>query len=144
MRYDLDSLEALATAATPGPWHWVNPTTDAPRGLGEWRSSLRTVEKFPTQSVGPLPKFIVEADEICDWNMDANASFIAAANPETILTLTAELRKLRAEINEMRKQRFELMGVIIDIEQGGGFDETCLNTIKRVSEALSAARKERK
>jgi hypothetical protein len=33
----------------------------------------------------------------------------------------------------------ELQGVIADVEQGHGFDDVCLRTIKRVEEALSAA-----
>lgn len=30
----------------------------------------------------------------------------------------------------------ELLGVVIDVEQGSGFDDACLATIKRVREAL--------
>jgi hypothetical protein len=104
---DLDKLEALAKDATPGPWHWVNRETDEPRSAGEWNSSLRTVEVFPTQLVGPLPKFIVEADEICDENMEANADFIAAANPATILALIAEVRSLRAGEPNMRHPKIQ-------------------------------------
>lgn len=31
---------------------------------------------------------------------------------------------------------YELMGVITDVEEGAGFDEACLDTIKRVQEQL--------
>ena len=31
----------------------------------------------------------------------------------------------------------ELLGVIIDVEEGDGFDEVCLNTIKRVCSQLA-------
>ena len=34
---------------------------------------------------------------------------------------------------------YELEGVIVDVEQGNGFDDICLNTIKRVRGALFAA-----
>lgn len=92
---ELASLKQLAMAATPGPWHWVNPSTDQQRQPGEWRASLRTVDEFPAKfSPGTLPLFIVEADEICDENMDANAAFIAAANPATVLKLIEQVESL--------------------------------------------------
>lgn len=34
---------------------------------------------------------------------------------------------------------WELRGVIIDVEQGGGFDDVCLETIKRVADSLAKA-----
>ena len=40
-----------------------------------------------------------------------------------------------AKIN--KEQSHELEGVIIDIEEGDGFDTVCLNTVKRVHEDLS-------
>lgn len=36
-----------------------------------------------------------------------------------------------------RDQFYELEGVIIDIEDGDGFDEVCLNTVKRVQSVLN-------
>ena len=134
---DLDWLERLAKAATQGTWHWVNSDTDELRKPGEWRSSLRTIEEFPARSGWSLPKFIVEADEIYYENMDANADFIAAANPAAILALIAEVRALREYREMARKQVYELMGVIVDIEQfGSEFDDACMNTIKRVRDQL--------
>ena len=35
-----------------------------------------------------------------------------------------------------RKQSYELAGVIVDTELGHGFDDICLNTIKRVEQYL--------
>ena len=161
---DIEELERLATAATQGQWHWINPENDQPRQGGEWRSSLRTVEDYPTISGWPLPKFIVEADEICDPNMEANAAFIETFNPATALELIAENRQLRedlqaakllahangemfqaekAEADQYRQEQkdcqtlsFELLGVVIDTEQGNGFDSVCLDTIKRVRDRL--------
>jgi hypothetical protein len=92
MNVDLNALKEVAAAATPGPWNWVNPETDKPRQPGEWRSSLRTVahnREYPTGR--PLPDFIMEADEICDENMEANAAFIEAANPAAVLALIERL-----------------------------------------------------
>jgi len=37
---------------------------------------------------------------------------------------------------------YELMGVITDVEEGDGFDDVCLNTVKRVAEYLAKDLKE--
>ena len=39
-----------------------------------------------------------------------------------------------ADLN--KKQSYELLGVITDVEEGNGFDEVCLNTVKRVADYL--------
>jgi hypothetical protein len=36
-----------------------------------------------------------------------------------------------------REQFYELEGVIIDTEDGDGFDQVCLNTVKRVQSVLN-------
>jgi hypothetical protein len=41
-----------------------------------------------------------------------------------------------------RLQSYELMGVITDVEEGDGFDDVCLNTVKRVAEHLANDLKE--
>ena len=41
-----------------------------------------------------------------------------------------------------RLQSYELMGVITDVEEGDGFDDVCLNTVKRVAERLAKDLKE--
>ena len=41
-----------------------------------------------------------------------------------------------------RLQSYELMGVITDVEEGNGFDDVCLNTVKRVAEHLANDLKE--
>lgn len=75
---DIDELERLALAATPGPW-WQNPDAGNQVCLGD-----------------------VNGIDICfvagpgdDWS-EANQAFIAAANPAVILGLVAEVRRLRA------------------------------------------------
>jgi len=55
--------------------------------------------------------------------------------------LAAELTKLRSEQAEGKALvgkdlHYELAGVIADVELGNGFDDVCLNTIKRVHDAL--------
>jgi hypothetical protein len=41
-----------------------------------------------------------------------------------------------------RLQSYELLGVITDVEEGGGFDDVCLNTVKRVAQHLANDLKE--
>ena len=70
-RFDED--EAVARAAIdpdrPGThWQWINSDTDTPVEAPTWEDnpSLRTVEEYPTRSVGDLPAFVInhaEADE---------------------------------------------------------------------------------
>ncbi len=80
----LDQLEGLARAATPGPWEYgednllVRRTT-----LPVWRLGSTTA-----------------SDDICAigraWpNSEANADYIAAAQPATVLALIAEVRRLQ-------------------------------------------------
>lgn len=101
MTIDNDRIKWIARNATPGPWRWTNPQTDAPRAPGEYRSSLRTVAEFPT-SVGLLPKFIVEADEIRDDNMEANATFMETISPDVVLKLVKRLERAHAALREAR------------------------------------------
>jgi hypothetical protein len=41
-----------------------------------------------------------------------------------------------------KHQSYELMGVITDVEEGNGFDDVCLGTVKRVAEHLAKDLKE--
>ncbi len=92
---DIDNLEALAMAATPGPWE-----TDLDRNeqqnvyaAGDWRHWIAVL---PHQCV----KSIEEEQE-------RNAAFIAAVHPGSILALVADVRRLReveAERDVMRKE----------------------------------------
>jgi hypothetical protein len=70
----------------------------------------------------------------------------AAERPDGIFCLYAEYEKVVAECERLRevarKQYYELEGVVVDAERGHGFDETCLNTIKRVQGELAAMSKE--
>jgi len=47
------------------------------------------------------------------------------------------IRKAIAENKTNRELSYELLGVIVDVEEGAGFDDVCLNTIKRVHTTLS-------
>ncbi|MCX3064240.1 hypothetical protein [Streptomyces beihaiensis] len=99
---ELDELDELAQAATPGPWfvrhlddeHAMNlvaVSTMPDTGLGErWPhfDHRETVAATLVQS----PRYVDTADE--RW--DENARFIAAAR-EAVPRLLAEIRRLRAQ-----------------------------------------------
>ena len=60
---------------------------------------------------------------------------------ETDLEKFAEL--IVREYAKLNKHHsYELMGVITDVEEGDGFDDVCLNTVKRVAEYLAKDLKE--
>ena len=55
---------------------------------------------------------------------------------ETYDTKFAEL--IVRECDQLnQKQSFELTGVVVDVEQGDGFDSVCLDTVKRVESDLA-------
>lgn len=68
MTIDLDTLEAIAKAATPGPWE-----TKAGQDFSEILANSKNIALVGSQH--------------------KDAAFIAAANPTTMLALIAELRK---------------------------------------------------
>jgi hypothetical protein len=62
-------------------------------------------------------------------------------NWQTVADEFAEL--IVGECTKLNKyQSYELMGVITDVEEGDGFDDVCLNTVKRVAENLAKDLKE--
>jgi hypothetical protein len=61
---------------------------------------------------------------------------LSSEPPET--KLIDAVRRLRTYQENARKQFYELEGVSIDATQGHGFDDTCLDTIKRVQRVLVA------
>lgn len=89
---DLDKLEALAKAATPGEWH-----------VGETASSLCIRAERPPAKFGsrlPLQVAFITKPPACSHH---NAAFIAAANPATILSLIASARRDAEEIERLRE-----------------------------------------
>lgn len=85
MTLDLDQLEALAKAATPGPWR---------------------VGAYPAEIVGDTHvcvdtdigvKVLLRGNENFYEEAQANAAFSAAADRDTMLALIAEVRALRED-----------------------------------------------
>lgn len=85
MTLDLDELERLAKAATPGPWEpafrdtvIAGPTKkNTPREVSGGRGVVARVD---------------DDDESLWAQAEANAEHIAAANPEVVLALVARVR----------------------------------------------------
>lgn len=90
MTIDLDTLEAFAKAATPGPWD----TKEGP-DFSEILANSKNIALVGSQH--------------------KDAAFIAAANPAVVLELIAELRKGRAE-RYWLATRIALDGVSCPIE----------------------------
>lgn len=98
---NLDALEALAQAATPGPWYWKDDemVTDA---IGDDEDADWD---FKTGShVGPTT--LIKTDSGQYPPRANNAAFIAAANPATVLALIARLRATEALVERAFSEGF--------------------------------------
>ena len=87
---DLDKLKELAKAATPGPWEHYRSVDARPHqvaGPTAWRPI-----GAKTAVIADIPRYGYEAPE-ATAEQDANAAFIAAANPATVLELIALARR---------------------------------------------------
>ena len=75
----------------------------------------------------PASKEIYESDN-WEYNCAAWCAKDLAKFAELIVRECMELN---------RKQSWDLTGVIIDVEESTGFDEVCMNTVKRVKNYLA-------
>jgi hypothetical protein len=90
---DLDVLEALARAATPGPWEADDPNDTLVAAID--RSGA-----YDYVASADIEGFAV-TDKTVD-QMKSNAAFIAAANPAEILVLIDRVRKAEADAARFR------------------------------------------
>lgn len=104
---DLDHLETLARAATPGPWRWGD--WDATFGTAELPERMLVLEFNPTRRADQAPcvrlrgdgaRMVLRLEEPVQF--ESNAAYIAAANPATVLALVKELRAARAVADRLR------------------------------------------
>ncbi len=86
MTLDLDDLESKAKAATPGPWKCVAHVERLLLGV---------------QSADGVPISVIAGDRPLTNTRHAIAdnAHIAAANPATMLALTARIRELEARLS---------------------------------------------
>lgn len=103
-RLNLEKLERLAKAASPGPWSeddgniFSAPLSDERSRIIRQRldgidvphpDEAPELDGYPLGFVAKVPRFTV--------NFENDTAFIAAADPKTVLRLIALVRKLRAE-----------------------------------------------
>lgn len=90
---DLDELRKLAEAATPGPWsadHNGNP-----RNYEDWYGATLLSAPY-SQGQANLARNLGSIDESA-----ADAEFIAAANPATVLALIERVRETEGALVEL-------------------------------------------
>lgn len=100
MTIDLDALERIAQAATPGPWEWEPPSED------DWPSADQSLVTSRPGSDGYRDVVVA------GWGYDASGTdasdedraHIAAFDPPTALALIARVRELEAIVNDGGKQ----------------------------------------
>lgn len=86
---DLDRLDELAEKATPGPWE-----ADGPIG-GHYHYTV-------CAAVGTVCDVVCDCDDPVNGGRDNHdAAFIAAADPQTVRALVAEVRRLHVECAEL-------------------------------------------
>lgn len=86
---DLDTLEALAKAATQGEWEWWNGCSWWRLGAAN-RDRTRVIE--PTCDSDGHPNLIVRAED---------RRYIEAAQPRAVLTLLDEIERLRGALGKL-------------------------------------------
>lgn len=91
----LAEIELLAGKATPGPW-WIDSHGMTMMSMPE----LQVVFNHPQQGQAVRNE---DTGNLSHWRNDWDASFIATANPATMLAITTELRRLRAEVEALRE-----------------------------------------
>ena len=95
---EIELLEALAKNASPGPWQ-VSPGT-----IQIDKASIRPVYRG---AIGGR----IHVFNDTHMGKDADARFIAAANPSTVLSLIERLRELEAMVHDA----YQFAGNILDI-----------------------------
>jgi hypothetical protein len=85
MTIDLDELEQLARAATPGPWDG-------------------TISTSRVRYLGPRQDTVEHGDYIASCTHAPDAEFIAAANPAVVLELVRRLRAAVAIVREVAQE----------------------------------------
>ena len=147
---DHAELARLAEEATPGPWKGRQPAysegatyieSELPciNGLSAWFS----VALVPT----PSPEELGYSDGAID--SDANAAFIAAANPATVLALLAENAALRGDLAKTERDYSELRDsydrvsnkLCVDRAHGSRETKRATEAERKLAEAVEIASK---
>lgn len=88
MSIDKAKLKALAKSATQGQWVFDGGT------VNDWFNGEYSMEWMPNGE---------DCEDGTNANWKADAKYIAAANPETMLALLAEIEQLKIEVETLKK-----------------------------------------
>lgn len=88
----LEELEQLASKATPGPW-WID--SHGNRMVSEYLDHETVF--IADDKMGPAVRHS-ETGNLSHWPNDWDASFIAQANPATIIALLNHIRTMQQEL----------------------------------------------
>jgi hypothetical protein len=103
VKVDLDKLEAIAKAATPGPWRWGD--WDATFGTVENPRNMRFLERNLTAFADPAPykcsrqdgrHGVLTTEEFVE--NDKNREYVAAMSPDVVLSMIDELGFARQQL----------------------------------------------
>ena len=94
---ELERLQALAEAATPGPWEWRGDNMHAV-ALTRWTRELAERELGSWQKGEPGPR-LIETDAGVYGPCPSDRAFIAAARA-AVPALVAEVRRLRGVVRD--------------------------------------------
>lgn len=105
MTIDLDALERIAQAATPGPWDIEYEVEHYDYGPSErWPSTLIGPRRNPPGVLAE--KYGNRINEIAELR-DEDAEHIAAFDPPTALALIARIREAEREMHARELHHFE-------------------------------------
>lgn len=97
---NLDELVELAKKATPGKW-WIDSHGHTMVAFSGEAGDVEVV--FATDNnMGPTIRHD-DTGNLSHWRNDNDATFIAAANPETVLALIARIKALDEDLLALRK-----------------------------------------
>ena len=117
MEIDLNELERLAKAATPGKWTWKHVGCFNTPGCAVF---------WPDMSKGGVHYRRLDSG---GGMLEADANFIATANPAVVLEL---VRRLREAENDTERLNF-LERRQLEIDSSGGWNEDPTFGVTRVS-----------
>lgn len=119
VRPDLEELRRLANAATTGPWKAIQ--------------SANGERRFVCETATGLDLFVADCSMLDEGK--GNATFVAAANPQTVLSLLDRIKELEAAIVELQDHgtRFDLNPSIL-ANDWNGVESFYVEYIKRMDE----------
>ncbi len=139
----MTDLRRLAEAATPGPWHWEGDAPDGapehcPHGT-EWTD--HGPDLLPADSGPPDYKSVITSSGFDASSLhisDADAAYIAAANPQAVLALLDRVARLEVALRRCIDAAEVTAHLQENQRQAGNFD--WFAALEPNRHALAAAR----